>query len=44
VNHIREISINGFLMKPVATGDLVSMMRKVLDESKNSSHAYVIYA
>ncbi len=31
-NHARAIGIKGFLKKPVATGDLAEMVRKVLDE------------
>ena len=27
----------GFLMKPVATGDLAEMVRKVLDEAKGTT-------
>jgi hypothetical protein len=34
--------IKGFLMKPVATGYFAEMVRKVLDEAKGSTHAYVI--
>jgi CheY-like chemotaxis protein len=30
--HARAMGVKGFLMKPVATGDLASMVRKVLDE------------
>jgi hypothetical protein len=29
-------------MKPVATGDLVKIVRKVLDDDKRSAHVYVI--
>ena len=32
----------GFLMKPVATGDLAEMVRKVLDEVKGTTQQYVI--
>jgi len=31
------MGIKGFLMKPVATGDLAEMVRKALDEAKGSS-------
>jgi hypothetical protein len=40
--HAKTIGIKGFLIKPVATGDLAEMVRKVLDETKGSAHAYVI--
>jgi hypothetical protein len=40
--HAREIGIKGFLKKPVATGDLTKMIRKVQDESKDSTQGYVI--
>ena len=35
----KAMGIKGFLKKPVATGDLATMVRKVLDESKGSSQA-----
>jgi len=34
----KAMSNKEFLMKPVATGDMVEMVRKVLDESKGSTH------
>lgn len=30
--HAKAMGVKGFLMKPVATGDLAEMVRKVLDE------------
>jgi PAS domain S-box-containing protein len=35
VNRAKAMGIKGFLMKPVATGDLATMVRKVLDDSAN---------
>jgi DNA-binding NarL/FixJ family response regulator len=32
-NRAREIGVKGFLKKPVATGDLAEMVRKVLGEA-----------
>ena len=32
--HSRVLDVKGFLMKPVAIGDLAEMVRKVLDEVK----------
>ena len=40
--HARAMGVKGFLMKPVATGDLAEMVRKVLDEAKCSTSDYVI--
>jgi hypothetical protein len=31
------MGVKGFLMKPLAAGDLAEMVRKVLDESKGST-------
>jgi len=39
VKRSKAMGVKGFLMKPVAIGDLSEMVRKVLDESKGSSHA-----
>jgi DNA-binding NarL/FixJ family response regulator len=36
----REIGVKGFLKKPVATGDLAEMVRKVLDEVSESKRVY----
>ena len=36
-NHARTIGIKGFLKKPVATGDLATMVRKVLDDGSTSA-------
>jgi PAS domain S-box-containing protein len=36
VNRAKAMGIKGFLMKPVATGDLATMVRKVLDDAANS--------
>ncbi|MEI6259217.1 MAG: PAS domain S-box protein [Deltaproteobacteria bacterium] len=35
VNRAMSMGIKGFLMKPVATGDLATMVRKVLDDAAN---------
>ena len=35
VNRAKAMGIKGFLMKPVATGDLATMVRKLLDDSAN---------
>ena len=35
--HAREMGVKGFLKKPVATGDLAEMVRKVLDDAKRSA-------
>lgn len=37
VKRAKAMGVKGFLMKPVATGDLAEMVRKVLDEAKRSS-------
>ncbi|MBI5591703.1 MAG: PhnD/SsuA/transferrin family substrate-binding protein [Deltaproteobacteria bacterium] len=34
--HAKDMGIKGFLMKPVATGDLATMVRKVLDDVADS--------
>jgi DNA-binding NtrC family response regulator len=34
VKRAKAMGVKGFLMKPVATGDLAEMVRKVLDETK----------
>jgi PAS domain S-box-containing protein len=34
----RDLGVKGFLKKPVATGDLAEMVRKVLDAAKDSTH------
>jgi len=36
VNRAKAMGIKGFLMKPVATGDLATMVRKVLDDVADS--------
>ena len=36
--------INGFLIKPVAFGDLAEMVRKVLDETKDKGHALLSHS
>ncbi len=36
------MGVKGFLMMPMAPGDLVSILRKVPDESKVSTFNYVI--
>jgi DNA-binding NarL/FixJ family response regulator len=33
----RDLGVKGFLKKPVAAGDLATLVRKVLDESKDST-------
>jgi hypothetical protein len=33
------MGVKGFLMKPVAIGDIAEMVRKVLDEAKGSTFA-----
>ena len=38
VTRIKAADIKGFLMKPIAFGDLAEMVRKVLDEMK-AKHA-----
>ncbi|MFH0996010.1 MAG: PAS domain S-box protein [Pseudomonadota bacterium] len=35
--HTKEMGVKGFLKKPVATGDLAEMVRKVLGESKGTT-------
>ena len=36
VNRAMSMGIKGFLMKPVATGDMATMVRKALDDAANS--------
>jgi CheY-like chemotaxis protein len=38
VKRAKAMGVKGFLMKPVAIGDLAEMVRKVLDELANSMH------
>jgi len=33
----KDMSVKGFLKKPVATGDLATMVRMVLDEANNTA-------
>jgi CheY-like chemotaxis protein len=40
--HAKAMGIKGFLVKPVATGALAEMVRKVLDKVKGSTQQYVI--
>jgi len=35
--YAKAMGVKGFLMKPVATGDLAVKVREVLDESKGST-------
>jgi hypothetical protein len=36
------MGVKGFLKKPLATGNLVMTMRKVIDEEKGSTQEFVI--
>lgn len=37
---VAEIGVKGLLMKPITKSEIVHMLRKVLDEAKNSFQKY----